>query len=336
MALMMNKVQKVPYYGLLSAKYRFELLFFDSQGINWKRQSIRGLRLKKGRWLEGRFSFPKTIYNRCYPQPLEVIKKLGERIGPKNIFNTLTQIDKWEVYQHLVQSEVAEFLPMTYQYTPENLGDLIRQHSALILKPRLGYGGAGVFKITTLAPDLVTISSHFEFPIPLVSEAFYVPLLAALAPPARFIGQQYIDSFQAEDRKFDVRMVMQKNAAGEWEVGGQLARVTKAKILLTNNYATIADPQEVASLSLISAMHSLSQVVATQLDAKMGNLGEISVDFLVDQDKKPWILEVNGKPDKSLFRKLDDTRMLERVYVNPLNYQRFLMGEGAVNAPEVH
>lgn len=331
MSLMMNRVQRVPYYQALSRSHQFELAFFDQQGINWEEQSIVGLHLANGQWTEACFSFPKTIYNRCYPGSAKIIEKLGKLIGPQNIFNTLTQFDKWNVYQLLVQGDLAEYLPQTYQYTSDQLEQLIEEHTTLILKPRLGFGGAGVLKINKTSDDSITVDSHWSFSIPLVGKSLYLLLLTTMAPPANFIGQQYIDSIQNEEHKFDIRVIMQKNFKGEWEVAGQLSRVTEAKVLLTNNYVKILHPHNLVSDFLISTMHYLAHLVARQLDGKLGNLGEISVDFLVDQrDEKPWILEVNGKPDKMLVKQLADGAMLERVYLNPLDYQGFLVEQKSI------
>jgi len=81
----------------------------------------------------------------------------------------------------------------------------------------------------------------------------------------------------------------------------------------------------VVSRATLDQLHLLGQMVAEVLDRGLGGLGELGVDFLLDQGGQPWILEVNGKPDKGLFWKLGDGRMLKRVYVTPLHYQQHLL-----------
>lgn len=324
-ALMMNNVQRVPYYRELWQDKSGDLLFFDPAGIDWEKELITGLELKSGRWRKGYFAFPNTIYNRCFPEPEKVISRLSEIVGSANVFNSLTHFDKWEVYQALQGSEAASYLPQTYKYNEENLPQLLAEHKSLILKPRFGHGGYGVVKVTLLLPNLVTILSY-AIPLPVWGEEHYIPFLIAVAPPEKFIAQQYIASANSDNYKADVRILMQKNAKGKWEVGGELSRVALYSNLLTNNYAEILPASDVASPEQLATMHSLSNIVATRLDDSFKNLGELGVDFLMDEAGRPWILEVNGKPDKSLFRKLGDDQMLRRVYLNPLDYQKHLLG----------
>ncbi|NMB02166.1 MAG: ATP-grasp domain-containing protein [Firmicutes bacterium] len=324
-ALLMNNVQKVPYYRELWHDKRMELLFFDPVGIDWEGEMIVGLQLKGGRWRKGYFAFPQTVYNRCFPEPTHVINALKEVVGAKNVFNSLTHFDKWEVYQALRGSEVEQYLPPTYQYDQLSLPKILAEHGSIILKPRLGHGGYGVTRVTLVMPNLVIIQGQ-GFPIPVWGEESYLPYLIAIAPPEKFIAQQYIEGGKEGSIKADVRLLMQKNKSGSWEVGGQLSRVTTASTLLTNHYQAIVPPSEVVSAKLVFDLQSISYVVATTLDDKLATLGELGVDFLIDETDYPWILEVNGKPDKSLFMKLGDDEMLKRVYLNPLDYQQYLLG----------
>lgn len=77
----------------------------------------------------------------------------------------------------------------------------------------------------------------------------------------------------------------------------------------------------------------MEQIVDVALETaetleKDGLLGELSVDFGIDQDHQPWIIEVNGKPAKELFAKLNDMAMIERVYLCPIEYALYLSKRG--------
>ena len=333
-SLLLNKLQRVPVYRALFREHQADILFFDPQGIDWERERIRGIFLKRGCWLQGFFAFPETIYNRCFPEPSDLLAKLGDTIGTEQIFNNCTHFDKWDVYQTLREGGLEEYLPKTYRYTTDDLADTLAQHHSLVLKPRLGHGGAGVIKVTMLSPNVVIVLSQAGVPVPLWNAELFIPLLIGSAPPESFIAQEYIESALMGQDRFDVRILMQKNGVGRWEIGGELSRVGLASNLLTNYYHTIAAPVDFLPSDLLSRLESISYAVAEALDGPFALLGELGVDFLIDEGGNAWILEVNGKPDKSLFRQLDDQAMLKRIYLNPLAYQGYLLSApGARQVP---
>ncbi len=323
-ALLMNTVQTVPYYSDHWRELAGELLFFDPRGIDWERDRIHGLQLRRGVWRRGEFAFPRTIYNRCFPEPRAVLARLKERVGEGNIFNLRTQLDKWEVYQLLRASPVGGSLPATYLFDPTELPQLLAEHRSLILKPRRGHGGAGVFRLTLLEPELVLASSQ-GLSLPLWGEAVYPALLAAAAPQGVYLAQAYIDTPVKGGLKFDVRLLLQKDGEGKWQKTGELSRVAPAGRLLTNGYLAVLPAQEVVSGEILEQLAALSRLAAQALDQGMGGLGELGIDFLLDREGRPWILEVNGKPDKGLFWKVGDGQMLKSVYLTPLHYQEYLL-----------
>src|SRR5699024_4848307 len=91
--------------------------------------------------------FPTVIYNRVYAQADPVVERLTKHIGKEKIFNLITHFDKWHIYRTLLTSPVNAYLPRSYLYQQEDLPDLINHHKNIILKPRKGNQGLGIWHI---------------------------------------------------------------------------------------------------------------------------------------------------------------------------------------------
>ncbi|WP_141692548.1 YheC/YheD family protein [Paenibacillus pectinilyticus] len=49
------------------------------------------------------------------------------------------------------------------------------------------------------------------------------------------------------------------------------------------------------------------------------NFSSYGVDIGIDKEMKPWIIEVNTRPDKYIFNALSDKRMFRKI----IRYERF-------------
>jgi len=329
MGLLLNRTQRLPYYQYLSRKYGLRLLVFSPADINWSRRSTTGLLLQRGAWYWGTYPLPAAIYNRCYPGEARLIARLEEVLGSGRIFNTATAFDKLQVHQILQKSGVLQrYLPPAQALGSESLEKLLCEGKKLVIKPRIGQSGRGVYLLEP-AGGSVVVSSAYGITLPLPTEAFSA-FLAVLAAEAGYIVQEYVEGAVVHGGLFDVRLVAQKGRQGEWEITGALSRAAQPDTFVTNYYRALYAPAHLLrplgemGRRALSTMAELALISAGQLDGGLGHLGEICVDFMVDPQGKPWIIEVNGKPDKSLFHELGDEEMRERVYLTPLTYLKRL------------
>lgn len=70
-------------------------------------------------------------------------------------------------------------------------------------------------------------------------------------------------------------------------------------------------------------LRKISIRIALILEKSLCCLGEISVDFGITVQGNPLIIEVNGKPEKTVFGEVKEG-ILERVFNTPLEYAAYL------------
>jgi glutathione synthase/RimK-type ligase-like ATP-grasp enzyme len=117
--------------------------------------------------------------------------------------------------------------------------------------------------------------------------------------------------------------MVQKNPQGRWKVTGKVIRVAQRGKIVTNQHRG----GKVYPLNTIlscyysrknremysTRLNKLGLGVAVQLQKTYTRLKEIGIDVAPDQNKKPWILEVNTRPGIIVFRKLKDKRMYRKM-----------------------
>ena len=110
------------------------------------------------------------------------------------------------------------------------------------------------------------------------------------------------------------------------ECNTTLSRVAVRNYFVTNVCRSIIPVEEALAHKqldqgkLLEQLTQMSLQIAELLDKHLGLLGEISVDFALDEQNYPWIIEVNGMPSKELFLPLRNRKILKKAYQSPLEY----------------
>jgi glutathione synthase/RimK-type ligase-like ATP-grasp enzyme len=79
---------------------------------------------------------------------------------------------------------------------------------------------------------------------------------------------------------------------------------------------------------LATTIRDLAIRAANVMETKNDAQHELSVDFIVDRQRHPWIIEVNGSPQKKIYRDLHGFRDWDRLYRTPLQltWSHYLRG----------
>lgn len=307
---------------------------FTPDDLDWNLQLVKGRFYNKSKktWYTKTLPFPDVVYNRvpnrefeATPYVSETIQKL--QMSPRlHLFNPHF-FDKWELFQILKTSQLQKYLPETRLVMGESdFVELLRKHKTLYLKPTSGKAGNGIYQVSKQGP-LFLLSSSVDGKKVRKQFSHSQQLWGFLQPvikKAPYIAQQAIPLLTYEGAPFDVRVLVQKNIEGVWEVSGVGYRAAGKDGITTHvpQGGKIIDRQSALdpyfgkenSQLLLNNIKETAIQVARQLDQHYGSLGEMSMDLGVTHNQDIWFFEANAKPmkfDEPMIRKISLQRIIE-------------------------
>lgn len=309
-----------------------KIICFTPSSINWKRKSVIGLHRSNRRWVIAIFPLPQVVYNRCYRMNQVMVRRTIAAIGSDRCFNLINQLNKLEMYNSLSR-RLDDYLPETVVYSEENVAYLLEKHKEIYLKPFYGHKGKGVYRLELYNTGEVGIGHHYFSPNIIVQDiAQFQETMNKLIGSTPYIIQKGVQIKQVNHQVFDIRALVQKDEKGLWSVTNTVSRIAHKgsyntsiceKVQLSSEVLErLYPPGQVNSIMTLISDISLetSKILDNSTDY---HLGEFSVDFALDNDGYPWIIELNGKPQKALYA---DMRNQQAVYKRPLQYAHYLCG----------
>jgi glutathione synthase/RimK-type ligase-like ATP-grasp enzyme len=310
-----------------------KLYSFTPADILWKEQLIFGLSLKKGTWKQSSFPFPHVVYNRCFNKRLITIQRLENVIGRNKCFNNINFFNKWDLYNQFKKSKLKPYVPDTFLYNEVDVSELLKTYKLIYIKPSYGFKGESVYRVEVTDNGDIHISLHSLAPRYICRKNECIQeKLDELLEPKRYMVQQGIRMSQLDHQYFDIRVLIQKGIVGEWAVSAITCRVAYKHYFNTSMCETIYDAAEILPRlfspekmnKILQSLHEVSVRAAQEAETHVGSLGELSVDFVLDEQRKLWIIELNGKPQKSIYEDLKCFKDKKLIYSRPLEYAYYL------------
>jgi len=230
---------------------------------------------------------------------------------------------KWVKAKILLKNgSLKRYVPDTKLLGQKTLFSMLETYGTVFVKPDRGSAGQGILRVQKLAPDQyrlrygLKIRNYASFPA-----LFEGILQVKMNRP--YIVQQGIDLLRYRDRPFDVRVMVQLAPNKTWAVTGYIGRAAHPGKIVTNYHnggtplplETLLKPHTDAQsrAGLIRRLETLGIDIAKQMKAAYPGMREFGIDFAIDRQLKPWILEVNTRPDMYIFNTLQDKRMFRRM-----------------------
>ncbi|PWW08852.1 YheC/D-like protein [Paenibacillus cellulosilyticus] len=242
---------------------------------------------------------------------------------------------KWAKTAALLVSELLrQYIPETSPFRRETVRSMLDQYGMIYVKPDRGTFGNGVIRVEKLPSSSLPYQFQLDKKIRQFTtfDAMYKRLLS-VQRTRPYLAQKGIKLLQYRNRRFDFRVMVQHNLSNEWETTGIIGRLGLPSKIVTNYhsgatplpFSTLMSPHmsEHRQTEYLNFLSHLGVETAKQLQLIYPGIKEIGVDFAIDTNLHPWILEVNTLPDPFLFRKLNDRRVFKRIYQYAVGYGRF-------------
>lgn len=278
---------------------------------------VHGYQYDGEKWENRSFPLPHVVYNRIGRRDQEnssAGKEFFHMLKKNNIpyFNHCF-INKWDSYKMLSEEPtLAPYLPKTIKIsTKENFLNLFDEYDQFYLKPCWGKEGIGIMSIAKEKD-----SYYIQYPLHQESDTksfkkrkSIYQFLKYKFSRRQYIAQPRINTILYHNAPVDFRVLCIKDHYGEWRSCSAVARIGNENNIVTNlsQGGTQVKPRVVLNHAfdenranqIERLLHELAIHAAESFDlATIGQYGELGFDFMIDQDGRIYILEVNIKPSK--------------------------------------
>ncbi|MEH7417747.1 YheC/YheD family protein [Neobacillus drentensis] len=288
----------------------------------------QGYYLENGKWTAAQLPVPDVIYNRVHSRALEYkieFKHFREKVNQLLIpFFNDRFLSKWEVYEHLKGIRSLEaYLPKTKLFSKDHFYEMAQLYDTLFLKPIHGSQGRNIIKISRDLETHYSLETSMKTAPAEKSGTFTLDELFQRIKPLIqnriYIIQQGISLMTCQTSSMDFRVLCHQNLDNIWRVTSTVARIAGEQEFVSNlaRGGTLTRPLTALrscmnnknALEVLALMKELALETASIISRNSSSIiGELGIDIGVDQEEKPWLIEVNSKPSKNFENDLSKIR----------------------------
>ncbi len=324
-------------------KMGIDTFVFGPANVNRKDKRIHGFQYNflTNKWGRKWFPYPDIAidrYRNMRPHALPVLIAFRkEKLFP---FTAFRLANKLNLYTSLMKEEkMRKWLPDTVKYTDvHSVVNMLKTHPTVFVKPARGTGGISILRVKRATNGFVLNGrdkrrryTHHQ----VQTAVQMAPLLQEWIGDSLYIVQQGIPLPQVNGRVYDFRILIQKTEMGQWDITGTSARLGPKKSVTSNIHGggEAVPPEKLLALSfstektkeIIAELETLAYTTAQTCEVQYGKMMELGLDVGIDEKGHPWIIEVNTKPGRSVFKKMGQLDKATQVIQRPLKYALYLL-----------
>ncbi|QOS97459.1 YheC/YheD family protein [Brevibacterium sp. JNUCC-42] len=335
------------YYTTLTrigSKLGIRVVVFSPRQVDFTSRMVIGFELIERVWKRRKIPFPQLIYDRYFMGPhIAKYKPIIERLqnDPQITFLGHGLSGKWQVYNILIKSDILQkWLPHTQLFSPTLLEKNLAEQGAVIIKPMAGTHGSGVIRVSSVNKGYELMGrtqDNKPFTRMIPTKEGLLTRIQKLTAGRKYILQPYLSLHTTDGLPFDIRILVQKNGKGNWTTTGKAVRVGKKESITSNlhgggiavrleDFLSQHYPHNLCK-EIEKEVNMLAQLLPPFLEENHGRLVELGIDVGVDTQGHVWIIEVNSRPGRTVFRQIEDGNARLRSVALPVKYAKYLLKE---------
>ncbi|MDR6224292.1 YheC/YheD family protein [Desmospora profundinema] len=320
-------------------KEGFSPVFFTIDQIRFADWTVNGV-IRDGtgcfRWK--RVPLPRLIHNRIKPMIHTPALTRLQRWPGTTLFNGENRLDKWRVDRILRKNpDLAQRLPETALASQEEMIRLLDTYGSVYVKPRdrsLGLGILRVDRVGKTGKVKVVEANGSRGEIGSLSS--FCKIFRVVGKRPFYLIQQAIPLVEEDGCPVDLRVTVQRDGTGEWQVSGMVAKKGLRYGIVTNVAAggvavkidpvlKTAFPDSERREQVRKHVVETAVAAARQLSRKVPYLADLGMDIGVDREGNVWIIEVNGRDLRITFRHAKELEIWRDTFHKPMQYAAYLL-----------
>ncbi|SCB73558.1 YheC/D like ATP-grasp [[Bacillus] enclensis] len=329
--------ENLSFYEAACEHYNLTVCYFRFEDINPGEDTVMAyVKNAEGKYILRKVQKPAIIHNRTFTGKRAQRRKM-RKLKKEGItfFNENNRYKKLNIYKILRKNKTLHpHLPETVQASRGNLKRMMDKYPELIIKPNSGTLGIGVVKLTKKDNQEWELTSREHNS--LKKQCFstdWPPLLQKLADKSYLIIQERIPLAKSKGGIFDMRVTVQRNDTGNWQVSGMAGKVAQKGWYLTNvarggtchSLEELLDDLPHLNQKQVSEdIKKLSIMIAGQLAQEIPNIADVGLDIGITHDGVPMFIECNCRDLRIVYKHAGMKEEWKQTHFAPVGYAKFL------------
>ena len=339
--------ESIHNYEEAACRHHLQPVYFRLEDINLRTMMVRAYVRKGSHYIRRRIPLPQVIHNRAIYKNSSLQAKLRTLTSrPVQIFNQVNRYGKLKIHEILMQDScLAPHLPETMMATINHIPQMMSRHHSLILKPDNSSVGKGIMKIERTEYgwqaeySIRTKKGKRVWRRSTGSGERLPQAVRTQLNTKKYLVQETLPLASYQGRPFDLRVSVQRDGSGTWQVTGIVGKVAPSHTFVTNvaqgghvvpfEQIAASTYPEIPFSFLTERITAFALRVADRLSSTLPHMADLGLDIGLSSDGTPLFIECNGRDQRYSFLEAKLTETWKATYENPIAYGACLLSRSS-------